>query len=41
MQRVIESDFPWTFREDFVMVGDSMSRCDARWKELLMGEMWV
>lgn len=38
---VLESEFPWTFREDFVMVGDCMNRRDAQWKELSMGEMWV
>lgn len=39
MLRVLES--PWTFREDFVMVGDCMNRRDEQWKELSMGEMWV
>lgn len=39
MQRVLEAEFPWTFREDFVMVEDCTHRRDARWKELSMGTM--
>lgn len=26
MQRVLDSEFPWTFQDDFVMMGDCLTR---------------
>ena len=41
MQRVFDSEFPWTFHEDLVMVGHCTHRRDKRWKNMAPGEMWV
>lgn len=41
MQRVLDSEFPWTFRDDFVMVGDCTNRREARWNDMSMRDMWV
>lgn len=41
MQLILDSEFPWTFRYDFVMVGDCTTRREARWKELSLGDKWI
>lgn len=41
MQRVLDSEFPWTFRDDFVIGGDCTNRKEARWNALSLGDMWI
>lgn len=41
MQRVLDSVFSWTFRDDVVLVGDCTNRREARWNSLAMGDMWI
>ena len=41
MQRVIDSEFPWTFRDDVILLGDCTHKREASWNALTMGDMWV
>lgn len=41
MQRVLDFEFPWTLRDDFVMVGDCTNKREARWNALSLGDMWI
>lgn len=41
MQRVLDSEFPWMFRDDFVLVGDCTNRKEAQWNSLSMGDIWI
>ena len=41
LQRVMDADQPWTFRNDLVLVADQSEAGLNRWAPLSMGTFWV
>ena len=41
LQRVVDADQPWTFRNDLVLVADRTESGANRWAPLSMGTFWV
>lgn len=41
MGRVTESEYPWTFKDDLVMVADKTKPSKNRWEPLTLGSFWM